>query len=158
MTWEHLKHLFIDFMQVAFRAGQEAENEFKVPFGHLKHRFLDLKPVTIWSSRDVENEFAMPGDQLKHRFIDLTQVSFFAIQEAENDFAVPGDHLKHRFPDLTQDSLCVSPKTSGCLIRGCSSFLCLRLIPQARDIYLPLKSRLPPSLTTKRFSKLKDTC
>ena len=51
-----------------------------------------------------------------------------------------------------------STNCSGCLIRGCSSFLSLRLIPQARDIYLPLKGRLPSSLTTKRFSKLKDTC
>jgi len=38
----------IDFIQVAFWAGQEAENEFKMPFDHLKHRVLDFTQVAFW--------------------------------------------------------------------------------------------------------------
>ena len=48
MTCERLKHRFLDFMQVAFWAVQEEENEFQVPGDHLKHRFLNLTKVEFW--------------------------------------------------------------------------------------------------------------
>jgi len=42
MLFDQLNRRFIDLKKVAFSAGQETENDFKVPFHHLKHRFFNL--------------------------------------------------------------------------------------------------------------------
>ena len=54
---EPLKHSFLDFTQVWFRAGQEEENEFSVPGHHLKHRVLDLTKVEFWGCQEAEKVF-----------------------------------------------------------------------------------------------------
>jgi len=47
MPCEPLKHPFIDLNQVAFRDGQEAENELKVSRDPLKYRFLEFSQVAF---------------------------------------------------------------------------------------------------------------
>jgi len=61
------------------------QNEFKVTYEPLKHRFLDFNQVAFWDGQEEENEFPLPGDHLKYRFLDLTKPQFWACQEAEND-------------------------------------------------------------------------
>jgi len=46
LTCEPLKQRFLDFTQVAFRAGQEEENVFPVPGDH----FLCLTQDELWAS------------------------------------------------------------------------------------------------------------
>jgi len=48
VTWEPLKHRFLDFTQVAFWASQEEENEFPVPGDHFKSRYTELTKVEFW--------------------------------------------------------------------------------------------------------------
>ena len=62
-------------------------------YEHLKHRFLDLTQVTFWSGQEVENEFEVPGKNLNYRLPDLNNVAFSAGQEAENEFKMPWEHL-----------------------------------------------------------------
>jgi len=44
---------FIDIILVAFRAGQEAENLFKLPFDNLNHRFIELKQAAFWAGHEA---------------------------------------------------------------------------------------------------------
>jgi len=46
-----LQTSLIDFIYVAFWAGQDTENDFKLPFDRLKHRFLDLTQEAIWAGQ-----------------------------------------------------------------------------------------------------------
>jgi hypothetical protein len=71
-----LKHLYFDFPQVAFWAGEEAENEFARQVESLKYRFLDLAHVTFWDGQEAENEFGGPGVPNNHLFLDLAQVAY----------------------------------------------------------------------------------
>jgi len=48
-----LEHRCLDFNQVAFLDGQEAQNEVNVPWEHLKHRFIDFIEVEIWACQEV---------------------------------------------------------------------------------------------------------
>jgi len=52
-----LKHCFLEFTQVAFRAIQEEGNEFQVRGEHLKHRFLIRNQVEFWAGQEAENDF-----------------------------------------------------------------------------------------------------
>jgi len=74
-----------DLNQVGFWDGQEADKKFKVTFEPLKHRFLDFTQVAFLPGQEEENVFPVPADHLKHRFLDLTKDEFWACQEAEND-------------------------------------------------------------------------
>jgi hypothetical protein len=38
----------------------------------LKHRFLDIAQVAFWAGQKAENEFAGPDDPLKYRFLALS--------------------------------------------------------------------------------------
>ena len=53
-----------------------AENEFKVTYEPLKHRFLDFTQVALCAGPVAENEFKVTYEPLKHRFLDFTQVAF----------------------------------------------------------------------------------
>jgi len=66
----------------------------------LKHRFINLNVVAFWAGEEDENDLKVPWEQLKNRFIDFIQVEICACQEAENEFYVPLDHLNRRFIDL----------------------------------------------------------
>ena len=68
--------------------------------GSLETSLYRLHANRIKAGQGAENEFKLPFDRLKKRFFDFIQVTFSAGQEAENEFTVPGDLLKHRFPDL----------------------------------------------------------
>ena len=57
MPREPLKHPYFDLTQVAFRDGQEAENELKMSCDHLKHRFLYLTKVEFGGFQEGENDF-----------------------------------------------------------------------------------------------------
>ena len=46
--------------KVEFSAGEEAENDFKVPFDHLNNCFLNFTQIEFWAGQVVENDFAMP--------------------------------------------------------------------------------------------------
>jgi len=45
--------------QIAFQAGQEAENEFAVPGDHLKHRFIKLTDFAFSAVLEEKNEFKL---------------------------------------------------------------------------------------------------
>jgi len=60
-----------------------------VQYESLKHRFLDLAQVAFWAGQEAENETAVPREQLKHCFLNLTRVAFWAGQGAKNVFKVP---------------------------------------------------------------------
>ena len=55
-----LETSLIDFIQVAFWAGQNAENKFKMPLDHLKYRFLAFTQVVFWAVQEADNEFKLP--------------------------------------------------------------------------------------------------
>jgi len=38
MPFDHLKRRFINLIKVEFSVGEEAEDDFKVPFDNLNHR------------------------------------------------------------------------------------------------------------------------
>ena len=52
-------------------------------FDNLKNRFLHFTQVAFWAGQEAENEFNMPGEHLKHRFLDLTQIAILVVQEVE---------------------------------------------------------------------------
>jgi len=52
----------------------------------LKHHFFYFTQVAFWAGQDAENGFAVPGDHLNHRFLNRTEVAFCAGQVAEKDF------------------------------------------------------------------------
>jgi len=70
---------------------------FNVPCELLKQSFLDFNQVAFWDGQEAENEFKVTCEALKHRLNEFTQVAFWAGQEEENEFPVLGDHLKHPF-------------------------------------------------------------
>jgi len=51
----------------------------------LKLRLLDLTQVAYWAGQEAENEFDVSGEKLKHSFHDLTQVAFWASQWVQNE-------------------------------------------------------------------------
>jgi hypothetical protein len=51
----------------------------------LKHCFLDHIQVAFWAVQEAENEAAGPGDLLKHFFLDLAKVALSAAQKVENE-------------------------------------------------------------------------
>jgi len=55
---------------------------------HLKHRFLDFIQVAFWGGQEEEYESTVPGDHLKHQFLELTKFEIFGFQEAENESAI----------------------------------------------------------------------
>jgi hypothetical protein len=48
----------------------------------LIHRVLEVAQIAFWAGQKAENEFAGPGEHLRHRFIDITQVTFWQGQKA----------------------------------------------------------------------------
>jgi len=55
MTYEPIKHRFLDLIEVSFCAGQEAEKMFKVPWEPLKHRFVELTQIEFLDGQEIEN-------------------------------------------------------------------------------------------------------
>ena len=47
-----------------------------MPFGQLKRHFIDFKQVTFWVGQEAEIDFKVSFDKLKHRFFDFNQVAF----------------------------------------------------------------------------------
>jgi len=46
---------FIALKKIAFSVAQEAEIDFKVPYGNLNHRFFDFIQMTFWAGQEAEN-------------------------------------------------------------------------------------------------------
>ena len=76
----HLKHRFLDLYKVEFRACQDTENDFLVPFDHLNHRFIELKKITISIGQGAKNDVKVTFDNLNHRFVDFIKLHFRLVQ------------------------------------------------------------------------------
>ena len=66
-----------------FSVGQEKENDFKVTFDNLKHGFFDFIQIAFGAGQEAENKFAALCNHYKIA-IFFTQVAFWAGPEAEN--------------------------------------------------------------------------
>jgi hypothetical protein len=84
-----LKIHFLDLAQVAFWAGQKAENECAGQVDTFKHRFLDLVQVAFLDVQKGKDYCAWTSEALNHRFLDLVQVAIWADLEVENECAGP---------------------------------------------------------------------
>jgi len=43
-----------------FSGGQEVQNDFKVTFDNMNYRFFVLLQIAFWAGQVAENEFAVP--------------------------------------------------------------------------------------------------
>jgi len=101
VTFENLNHSFLNFNLIAFRASQEAENEFENLGTNKKGAFLLNPSRNSGLSRGLKL-LRLPSLPLKHRFLDRNKVAFWDGQEAENEFKVTCESLKLRFLDFIQ--------------------------------------------------------
>jgi len=59
VPFEHLNRRFIYLKFVKFFVGTETENDFKVTFDNVNYRFFEFIETAFWASQEVENEVAV---------------------------------------------------------------------------------------------------
>jgi hypothetical protein len=69
---------FLNFVQVAFSADQEAGSESTIPGDPFKRRIHGHAQVSFFLGQGAENELPWPCTPLKHRFLELAKVAFWA--------------------------------------------------------------------------------